>query len=141
LRGCVNDLARKAHWLPHYTLLPFIFGIAVPRDQLEIYTLHSDNTLIKAFEANLNDVVDRCWLCVVAAINIARTLKMFVEQRLVITSIRFDTWHTRNNKNIRLDVNFAEIEFRNRGDLTRMRKYYEATNAVPYLEHPYIDNS
>ena len=77
------------------------------RDQLEIYThIHSDNTLIKAFSADLNDVVDR-WLCVAAAINIARTLKLFVEQRWVISRIRFDTWHTRNNKNIRLDVNFA----------------------------------
>jgi hypothetical protein len=40
----INDLARKARWLPHYTRLPFIFGIAVTSDQLEFYTLHADNT-------------------------------------------------------------------------------------------------
>ena len=45
------------------------------------------------------------WLCVVAATNIARMLKMFVEQRWVIKSIRFDTRHVRNDKSIRLRNN------------------------------------
>jgi hypothetical protein len=113
----------------------------VTPDQLEIYTLHADNTMVRAFSADLNDVVNR-WLCVVAAINIARTLKMFVEQRWVIKSIRFDTWHVvRNNKSIRLDgVNFAEVEFKDRRDFDRMRLYYGSTIAVPHLEYTYIDS-
>ena len=139
LQEGINDLARKSRWLPHYARLPFIFGIAVTPDQLEIYTLHADNTMVRAFSADLNDVVDR-WLCVVAAINIARTLKMFVEQGRVITSIRFDTWHVRNNKSIRLDVNFAEVEFKDRRDFDRMRLYYVATTGVPHLEHTYFDD-
>jgi hypothetical protein len=138
LQEGIDDLARKSRWLPHYARLPFIFGIAVTPDQLEIYTLHANNTMVRAFSADLNDVVDR-WLCVVAAINIARTLKMFVEQRRVIKSIRFDTWHVRNNKSIRLDVNFAEVEFKDRRDFDRMRLYYGATIRVPHLEHTYID--
>ena len=138
LQEAIDDLARKSRWLPHYARLPFIFGIAVTPDQLVIYTLHADNTMVRAFSADLNDVVDR-WLCVVAAINIARTLKMFVEQKWVIRSISFDTWHVRNNKSIRLDVNFAEVEFKDRHDFDRMRLYYEATFAVPHLEHTYID--
>ena len=139
LQESINDLSRKSRWLPHYARLPFIFGIAVTPDQLEIYTLHADNTMVRAFSADLNDVVDR-WQCVVAAINIARTLKMFVEQRWVIKSIRFDTWHVRNNKSIRLDVNFAEVEFKDRRDFDRMRLYYGATTGVPHLEHTYIDS-
>lgn len=138
LQSAINDLKRKSHWLPHYVQLPFIFGIAVTPDQLEIYTLHADNAMVKAFSANLNDVVER-WMCVVAAINIARTLKMFVVQQWVIRSIPFDHWHERNNKKIRLDVNFAEVEFGHIDVFNRMRFFYQATAAVPHLEHPYID--
>ena len=138
LQEAVDDLARKARWLPHYARLPFIFGIAVTRDQLEIYQLRADNTLDKVFCADLNDVVDR-WLCVVAAVNIARTLKTFVEQRWIIKSIRFDTWHVRNNKSIRLDVNFAEVQFKNRLTFDRMLVFYEATAKVPHLEHTCAD--
>ena len=64
---------------------------------------------------------------------------MFLEQRRVIQSIRFDTWHVRSNKSIRLDVNFAEVEFKDRRDFDRMRLYYGSTIAVPHLEHTYID--
>jgi len=138
LQEAIDDLARKARWLPHYARLPFIFGIAVTPDQFEIYTLHADNTMVRVFSADLNDVVDR-WLCVVAAVNIARTLKMFVDQRRVIRSIRFDKWHVRNNKSIRLDVNFAEVEFKDRCEFDRMRLFYNATAEVPHLEHTCVD--
>ena len=138
LQEAINDLARKSRWLPHYVLLPFIFGIAVTRDQLQIYTLHADNTMVKAFSADLNDVVDR-WLCVVAAINIARTLKKFVGQQWVIKSLSFDQWHDRTNKRIRLDVNFAEVEFdKCFGLFERMCVFYKATTRVPHLEHFYM---
>eukprot|EP01033_Poteriospumella_lacustris_P010454 gene10454-7433_t len=124
LQEAIDDLARKARWLPHYARLPFIFGIAVTPDQLEIYTLHQDNTMVRVFSAHLNDIVDRWW-CVVAAVNIARTLKMFVEHRWVFRSLRFDKWHERNNKRLRLDANFAE--------------FYNATADVPHLEHTCVD--
>jgi hypothetical protein len=138
LQEAINDLARNSRWLPHYALLPFIFGIAVTRDQLQIYTLHADNTMVKAFSADLNDVVDR-WLCVVAAINIARTLKMFVGQQRVIKSLSFDQWHDRTNKRIRLDVNFAEVEFdKCFGLFERMCVFYKATTRVPHLEYLYM---
>ena len=52
-------------------------------------------------------------------------------------SIRFDIWHERNNKNIRLDVNFSEVEFKDLCDFERL--YYTATSRVPHLEHIYID--
>lgn len=138
LREAIDDLMRKARWLPHYARLPFIFGIAVTPDQLEIYTLHADNTMVRVFSADLTDVVDR-WLCVVAAVNIARTLKMFVEQRWVITSISFDKWHVRNNKSIRLDANFAEVEFKDQREFDRMCLFYQAAAKVPHLEHTCVD--
>ena len=134
LSEAVNDVHRKARWLPHYARLPFIFGIAVTPDQLEIYTFHENNSMRKAFSADLRDVVER-WRCVVAAINIARTLKMFVEQHWVIKSLRFDRWHLRNNKKIRLDVNFVEVEFQDRMQYDRMSAFYTNTSAVPHLEH------
>ena len=89
LQEAVDDLERKPHWLPHYVRLPFIFGIAITADQLEIFTLHGDKSMRRVFSANLTDVVER-WSCVRAIINIARTLKMFIEQGLVIRSLKFD---------------------------------------------------
>jgi hypothetical protein len=87
----------KSCWLPHYNArLLFIFGIAVTSNQLEIfYTLRAGNTMVRAFSADSNYCTwwsDGC-MCVVAAINIARALKLFVEQRWVIKSIRFDIRH------------------------------------------------
>jgi len=136
----VEDLRRKAVWLPHYARMPFIFGIAVTPDQLEIYTLHQNNSIVKVFSANLTDPVDR-WSCVVAAVNIARTLKMFVEQGWVITSLQFNKWHQRNTKRIRLEQTFAEVEFHNDVQFDRMRKFYTATAAVPHLEHSMAFNA
>lgn len=66
-------------------------------------------------------------------------MKLFVEQGWVISSIRFDVWHNRNNKRIRLDVNFAEIEFNDHEEYLRMREYYRKTAEVPMLEHPYVN--
>jgi hypothetical protein len=71
----------------------------------------------------------------VAAVNIARTIKRFVEKRLVPSSIPFDKWHERNNKRIRLDMNFVEVELCSSEEFNRMRAFYEATSNVPYLEH------
>ena len=142
LREAIDDLARKARWLPHYARLPFVFGIAVTTDQLRIYALHADITMVEVFSADLDDIVVERWQCVVAAINIARTLKLFVQQGWAISSsIRFDAWHNRNNKKrIRLDVNVAEIEFNDREVFLHMCEYCRKTAEVPLLEHPCIAN-
>jgi len=93
--------------------------------------------MTSVFYANLTDIVDR-WSCVVAAVNIARILKMFIGQRWVLKSIRFDIWHNRNNKCIRLDPRFTEVEFSNIGEL---RAFYSDKIGVPHLEHNLLDPS
>ena len=70
----------------------------------------------------------------VAAINIARVLKRFIENNLIAPSLRFNVWHVRNNKTIRLESDFVDIRYKNRNDFLRMRLFHEATSEVPYLE-------
>lgn len=137
LQEAIEDLQRKARWLPHYARLPFIFGIAVTSDQLEIFTLHEDGSMGKVFSAQLTDVVDR-WSCVIAMINIARTLKRFIEQQLISRSVKFDVWHNRANKKIRLDINFVEVEFTENELFERMQLFYNRSSTVPNLEHLYV---
>ena len=137
IQETIDDLARTANWLPHYEHLPFIFGIAVTQDQLKVFTLHADNTMIEAFSVNyLTDIINR-WSCVRAMINIARTLKSFIEQKLVSRSIRFDIWHERNNKRIRFGINFVEIEYYDYKLFVRMCTFYKATENAPNIERLY----
>jgi hypothetical protein len=110
---------------------------AVTPEELEIFTLKADNTMTSVFYANLTDIVDR-WSCVVAAVNI---LTMFIGQRWVLKSIRFGIWHNRNNKHIRLDPRFTEVEFSNIGEFNRMRAFYSDKIGVPHLEHNLLDPS
>ena len=143
IQSAIDDLARTAHWLPQYENLPFIFGIAVTQDQLKVFTLHADNTMIEVFSVNyLTDIINQ-WLCVRAMINIARTLKSFIEQKLVLNkrSIQFDIWHERNNKRIRLDINFVEIEYNDYKLFDRMCVFYKATENIPNIEHIYKGGS
>ena len=140
MHDAIDDLARTARWLPQYEHLPFIFGIAVTQDQLKVFTLHADNTMIEVFSVNyLTDIVNR-WLCVRAMINIARTLKSFIEQKLVLRSMRFDIWHERNMR-IRLDINFVEIEYNDYILFNRMCTFYKATENVSNIEHLYRGGS
>ena len=69
-----------------------------------------------------------------AAINIARVLKRFIENNLIAPSLRFNVWHVRNNKTIRLESDFVDIRYKNRNDFLRMRLFHEATSEVPYLK-------
>jgi len=71
-------------------------------------------------------------------VNIARTLKFFIEQKMVHRSLKFDVWHERKRKRIRLDVNFVEVECRDSNAFNRMKVFYTATGNVPNLEHLYI---
>ena len=59
LQEGIDDLACKTRWLPHCARLPFIFGIAVTPDPLEIYALRADNTMVRAFSADLNEMAVR----------------------------------------------------------------------------------
>jgi hypothetical protein len=77
-----NDLTRKFAWILNYSHLPFIFGIAISRDYLRILTL-SPTGHRTVFSANLLDE-GRKWSCVIAAVNIARSLLCFQQNDLYI---------------------------------------------------------
>lgn len=133
IREAADDLRNKSCWLPHYARLPFIFGIAITRTHLSIYTISPDGMNLK-FSTQLNDMANR-WNCVVAMINIARTLKLFINKNLVYTSLPFNIWHERNNKNIRLEEKFVQVQFRDDETYERMIEFYNHTSTVPHLEH------
>lgn len=133
IREAVDDLREKSCWLPHYARLPFIFGIAITRTHLSIYTI-SPSGMNPKFSTQLNDMSDR-WKCVVAMINIARTLKLFINKNWVYTSLPFNMWHQRNNKKIRLEEHFVQVEFRDDETYERMIEFYNDTSTVPHLEH------
>jgi hypothetical protein len=131
-----DDLRRKFRWLPHFSQLPFIFGIAITHDQLTIHTMHClAPTTRQVFSADLSLVIDR-WRCVVAAVNIARTIKGFVAERALIScALRFDIWHQRNAKRIRLGMQFVEVQFQSNQQYMQMRQFYQRAANVPHLEH------
>lgn len=52
--------------------------------------------------------------------------------------LRFDIWREWNNKRIRLDANFVEIEFHDRRLYDRMFVFYNATVTAPHLEHIHV---
>ena len=135
LADAQDDLRRKFRWLPHFSQLPFIFGIAVTHDQLTIHTMHLEApTTRQVFSADLTVVIDR-WRCVVAAVNIARTIRGFVAERALIPgTLRFDVWHHRNTKRIRLGMQFVEVQFQSIHQYTRMRQFYQLAARVPHLE-------
>lgn len=131
-----DDLCRKFRWLPHFSQLPFIFGMAITHDQMTIHTMHREApTIRKVFSADLTVLSDR-WKCVVAAVNIARTILGFVAEHALIPSpLRFDMWHERNAKRMRLGMQFVEVQFEF-GQYLRMRHFYASAAGVPHLEHP-----
>jgi hypothetical protein len=131
-----EDLRRKFRWLPHFSQLPFIFGIAITHDQLAVHTMHfTAPTTRQVFLADLSSFIDR-WRCVVAAVNIARTIQGFVAARVLIPcALRFDVWHQRNAKKIRLGMSYVEVQFETDQQYMRMRQFYQRTAGVPYLEH------
>jgi len=52
LQEAIDDLTKKAHWLPNYARLPFIFGIAVTSQMLEIFQLLADNSVLRVFSSS-----------------------------------------------------------------------------------------
>lgn len=134
LADATSDLRRKVRWIPHFSKLPFVFGVAIAGNQLEVFAINPNTELKSLFKADINSVFQR-WNCIIVAINMARVIKSFAERKLIIPSnLRFDVWHDRNNKRIRLQLDCAEVEFRNKDAFDRMVKFYNAIAAVPFIE-------
>mgnify|MGYP003386386166 CR=1 FL=1 len=130
-----NDLARKVRWIPHYNKLPFVFGVAIAGNQLEVYAIKPNTELQSLFKADMGHMIQR-WNCIVVAINMARVIKSFIERNLIIPStLRFDIWHQRNNKRIRLQLDCAEVEFPTDAVFDQMVAFYGAAAGVRFLEH------
>lgn len=132
----VDEIRRKNVLPPHYNRLPFVFGIGISKDELQICNVTESATTV-VLQANLNSMAGR-FSCVVAAVNIARALKLFQRDNLIIASLAFNEWQTRNLMRIRLELNFVEVEFSADECFDRMQKYYLTTVNVPNLEHLYV---
>jgi hypothetical protein len=130
-----NDIISKAQWIPNFHSIPFYFGIAITRTQLEILLLSRNNLPETVFKAHLANQYQR-WACVIAAINIARTLLLFRNSEMITPSLLFGVWHIRNRKQLRLTLLGHEIKFPDDPVLyKRMRKFYKKTKDVPFIEH------
>lgn len=137
MEGAVGDLRKKFRWLPHYNMLPFVFGVAITTLHLEVITLHKNAATNRIFRADLSTASGR-WSCIVTAINMARTIRLFQDQSWIIESpLVFGKWHQRRSKQIRLELSFVEIEHGSVNSFQRMKIFYNATKNVPYLEHLY----
>ena len=83
----VEDIIRKRVWLPHFNGIPFMFGLAISITALKICKLTSSDTIV-IFEANLNMMSDRI-RSVLAVVNIARALRLFSRNHLIVGSLPF----------------------------------------------------
>lgn len=132
-----DDIKKKRRWIPNYHHIPFTFGIAFSRDSLKIFTLNRNGTEEKVFDAQFDNLVER-WSCVVAAINIARTLLYFQQDGMMIPStMRYGVWHDRQFKKLRLGVDCCEIELKDAALYGRLCDIYDTTLTahVTHMEH------
>jgi hypothetical protein len=138
IQEAVSDIMRKKQWIPNFYRIPFFFGIAFSRDCLKIFTLHSNDQYNTVFDVQFVDNLATKWSCIVAVINVARTLIYFQQDEMIIPStLRFGVWHNRQFKKIRLESNCCEIELGNADLYTRMCEIYTATKraGVTHMEH------
>jgi hypothetical protein len=142
IQEAVNDIMRKKQWIPNFHHIPFTFGIAFSRDCLKIFALYPNNQVNNVFDVQFVDDLAKKWSCVVAVINIARTLLYFQEGMIIPSTLRYGVWHNRQFKKIRLEIGCCEIELGTAELFNRMRKIYTATNEakVTHMEHLRLDN-
>ena len=140
LQDAEDDLQRKFRWLPHFADLPFAFGIAITANELSISRFRANGSPMQRIcQADLNSRSGP-WSCVVAAVNIARVIKSFTEENKLTylrSSIRFDVWHERETKRLRLGLQCFENEYQSEETYERMVSFYKATAHIPNLEHLY----
>jgi hypothetical protein len=119
------------------TFSPNLAGCHIMKDYLsssELQSQHRRDSAESIFSAQLSRLADR-WRCVIAMINIARTLKLFIQMRWIFRSLPFNKWHQRTRKKIRLENKFVQVEYPDQQIYERMMEFYKATEHVPRLEH------
>ena len=143
IQEAVNDIMRKKQWIPNFHRIPFTFGIAFSRDCLKIFALYPNNHVSNVFDVQFVDDLAKKWSCVVAVINIARTLLYFQEGMIIPSTLRYGVWHNRQFKKIRLEIGCCEIELGNAELFNRMREIYTATKEaeVTHMEYLRLGNA
>jgi hypothetical protein len=123
--GAVADIKSKAHWLPHYEDVPFVFAIAISVAQFQVYLMTEDEgwkSKPPLVNENISDITGRAQ-CLVHAVNIARVIKFFIEREMVCPSeVPFNIWVERTSKKIRLLPALSCVEVRYDAD----KEKYEA---------------
>lgn len=135
MNEAVNDLLKKFYWIPNFHMLPAVFGVAITREKFQIVSLHRDKSFVILANFSLDTAFNR-WQCVLAMVNIARAIKFFTANHLYVAStLRFNIWHRRLYKRLRMRMSYVEVEYYDLEHYRRMKLFYEATKSVRYLEH------
>lgn len=82
MRDCEIDL-NKIVWTPHNWRVPFVFGLCFTKTHLKIFTIPSNLQRAEIFFSPLTTHAHRL-VCIRAAVNVARILKGFIEDDLMM---------------------------------------------------------
>ncbi|KAK9817657.1 hypothetical protein WJX72_000262 [[Myrmecia] bisecta] len=130
-----RKILSKTAWIPQYSRLPFLIGIAIAGDVFLLFTYTAQGKG-QHVELDISNVEDRA-RCLRAAINVGRYLKYIAQERL-LPKLEFEfnrPWVTDRR---RLVISWKEVDKTycgmERADRRRLRAFYGECNDVPYLE-------
>lgn len=132
-----EDLQSKLHWIPNWSKLPFIFGIAISASELQIWKLTPGTTkAVQLFATALNSPQERM-NSVVAVTHCGRVLRYYREQGLVLagSGLAFNVWHERDqNKSVKFSNEAVYVWYKDRATFDNMIAFYQANAQVENLE-------
>lgn len=132
--NAVEDLRRKFQWIDHFHRIPFVFGIAINRSHFQVFAMTA-NEMQSIFHSPIVTDADR-WSCVVASVNIARILRLYIEHRLFIPiTINMNMWINRSHgKRIRIGLFYVEVAYDDSVEFERLKTFYQLAFDVPHME-------
>jgi hypothetical protein len=135
MSAAIADFKRKFQWIPYYHKMPFVFQFAITRSTLKIFQIDQGSYCTEIFTADLGTVSGK-WACVIAAVNVARVLKYFINQDLFVApELPIGVWHQRGlQKSIRLNLKFVEVKYNDALLFSELAVFYQRCASVPFLE-------
>lgn len=130
----VEDLRWKFQWIDHFHRIPFVSVIGINRSHFQVFAMTS-NEMRCFFRISIVTDADR-WSCVVASVNIARILRLYIEDRLFIPiTININMWVNRSHgKRIRIGLFYVEVDYGDSVEFERLKTFYELACDVPHME-------
>jgi len=135
----VQDLKSKLQWIPNWSRLPFIFGIAISSSALQIWRLTSqgvtDNSpLFSSALTSPQELMD----CVIAAAHCGRVLRFYREEGWIMSGsgLSFNIWHKRDaSKSVKFSGTSVHVKYTASAMAEKMVAFYNANADVNHLEH------